>query len=791
MRVVFSYVVCASFLFGFAFVATAQEPRLKTGGGMSGFGFYGVDQWGVVRSELENPADHEIRALIALQFTAMPTVQYASEVWLPPRSKRALTTPVRPLRAGTMGNAFEAQTQLIARDDSDRERSLASTTTLLLKADNPVVTAASVDRNDSTPSQVLVALREASGLKPTTTFINSHSTPVFGGAWDAIDALLLANPDLQLDSTQVDAMRHWVFEGGRLWIMLDKADPELLRRLLGEAWNVAEIDHVPLTDFSLRFGNDRVEELSFDYPIDFVRVDAPGFEVTHTINGYPAALRKSIGEGELIVTTVAGPAWITADQTASAALQMLSGFVRRTPAMQVEPEAVGLEGYVREQIGYQIISRGPVAGVLGIFTLAILVAGLVLARRGRLEWLAAVGAGFAVLAAGILIAAGLMRQGQTPTTLAQAQVAMFHPEQSMARVNGLLSVYVSPGDPIETNTLIADRGAVVWPDLAAQGGGLLRFVWTDPDRYRLENLNMPAGAVRSVTAGNAINVIDPPRAVVGFDARGAVLRLDPGVLGTIEDPLIATTSGRLAPRPADNADAAEGDFIATDDDVLGPGQFIRADLLTQTQIARQSVYRELLRHPFPDHPMLLGWAEPLDTGVGYDAEAARRGAVVAALPVSFLRPAPGQSVTIPAPLMVMSAYRGARGVASATIYNDETGEWVGNVTQDMSLLMRFDPPAALVPFRLERARFSFDLKAPGRTWEIITFTDGKLRVLATGQNAFGWSTVELTGSNLPDAIEGGAVIVGLRIGPYLDPNASRPWTLQDLTLSVTGAIPHE
>lgn len=790
LRVFLLRVVPVSFLLVLAVSGMAREPRLETGAGMSGFGFYDLDTWGVVRSRLSNPADDDAETLVAVQFKAMPTVQYASEAWLPPRSERVVLTPVRPIRAGTSSNAFEASAQLIARDGSGRERSVATTDSLLLRLANPVVTAAAIDHRDDTASRVLAALRESSGLKPSATFVNSRSAPLYHGAWDAVDALLLADPDLQLDSAQIAAMRQWVFDGGRLWVMLDKADPLFAARLLGEAWNVVEIDRVPVTDFSLRFGTDRVEELRFDYPIDFVRVDAPGFEVTHTIDGYPAAMRKRVGEGELIVTTIAGPAWLKPDLTASAALQALNRFVRRNPVdVPSSDEAVGLASYVREQIGYQIISRGPVAGVLGVFTLAILVAGLVLAKRGRLEWLAAAGAGLAVLAAGALIAAGLAQQGQTPTTVAQAQVALVYPEQSMAQVQGLTSVYVSPADAGSDATLSADRGAVIWPDLAAQGGGLLRLVWTDPDRYRLDNLNMPAGAVRSVTVDNAFSFVDPPRAIVGFNADGATVRIEPGSLGVLEDPLIATTSGRLAPRSDAALDDTRETYTATSDDVLGPDQFIRADLLTQTQIARQEVYRDLLRHPFPEKAALLGWAPPLDVGVDYSADATRRGSVVVAIPITFDPPAAGQAVTVPSPFLVMRPFHGARGVASSTIYNDETGSWIDNISQEMSTLMRFDPPTELVPIRLSTATFTFNLKAPGRTWEVITFADGRLRVLASGENAFGLTTIELGADNLPEMTEDGSPILGLRVGPYIDPGTGRAWSVQQMNLTVTGTIP--
>jgi len=68
--------------------------KLESAGGMGGFSIYREGKWAVVSSQLTNPTDQTLRPLVMTALDKQPRSQFASRVWLPPRSRRAVMTPL-------------------------------------------------------------------------------------------------------------------------------------------------------------------------------------------------------------------------------------------------------------------------------------------------------------------------------------------------------------------------------------------------------------------------------------------------------------------------------------------------------------------------------------------------------------------------------------------------------------------------------------------------------------------------------------------------------------------------
>ena len=777
-------VLCAS--------AHAQDGlKLHASGGTSGLGFYKLGHWGVVRSEIYNRRAIEAQPMLAVNLLDPGYLQFCSRPWLPPHAKRVVYTPVLPLRSGQEQNAFELEGRLITMDSAGRERAAPPMPSLLLKLKGSFQSGVLSDSEDDWARKMQSALRNKVGLAPATSYIQTRNAPRFAPGWTALNGVMLSKAavDLELGPDQFGSLRHWVLDGGRVWIMLDEVHPDLPKALFGENWDLVVLDRVGLTEFVIA-GKTGDHECRFDYPVEMLRVIAPSFETLQTVRGYPVSLRKQVGRGQVLVTTLAARGWVDPKGKQTDAIKPLTWFMRKAKSTGGGTDsAVGLDAtfadFSRDQIGYQILSRGLVFGVLAAFAGLILLTGLALSRAGRLEYVGLVGVVLAAAAAVVLIVSGLSSQGSTPTTFATAQLVQVAENQPFARVSGLLSVYTAPQDSDRVGQIQSSGGGVAWPDLATQGGDLLRVTWTDPEHYRLERLVFPPGAVRVVSTVNHLSMTDPPVAEITFNGEGVVGKLDPGMFGQVEDALIATDSGRISPRFLEDD---EQRFVATLDDTLAPGQFLSTTLLDQTRISRQNVYRQLLSDPdFCLRPSLLAWAEPMTHGVTYTASAAERGGTLLVVPLKITRPESGQAVALPAAMITMTPYR-APGVETSTIYDVGKRKWVENISQEATVLMHFDLPAAIKPITLHSAILTVKLRAPGRPVDVITYRDGQARTLGAKQTSIGQMQFELSGEHLPAMAPDGGVLVGIRVGPYSDPTQLQRWSLSQMDLSVTGEI---
>src|SRR5262249_1789397 len=134
--------------------------------------------------------------------------------------------------------------------------------------------------------------------------------------FDGIDHFVSAWGRLADDPAGLRALRQWLERGGKVWVMLDLVDPEVVAPLLGDALDFQVVDRVGLTNFAVQEGEDAQPPEDpqagqvHERPGDFVRVLLPPQEgVRPTLNRRPAWFPRQVGGGKVVFTTLGPRGW--------------------------------------------------------------------------------------------------------------------------------------------------------------------------------------------------------------------------------------------------------------------------------------------------------------------------------------------------------------------------------------------------------------------------------------------------------------------------------------------------
>jgi hypothetical protein len=757
---------------------------LRPGAGRAGTGFYTPGHWNLVRSTAGNPSSSERSPLLGLTLETTQEVQFTKRLWLPAQSQLTTLTPILltdPPPGEARGITVSAQ---LIEESGGREVATRPDLAALPVRRGGTETAVLSGGDADQTGDLLALLRASADMTPTTAYLSDQDLPPMAEAWSNVDVLVISRTP-NISSAQVESIRRWVVGGGRLWINLQQADERFARRLLGEKWDVAVIDRVQVVEGQVewtprREGDTSQQRIRRDYPVELVRVTAPGMRVTHRLEGYPVAMTRSIGNGAVLVTTLEAAGWMDGERI-TPGLEMLTDFIRVPRPIPSEGPSLAegtLQSIAQQQIGYRVIGRTPVLAVLGLFTLALLVGGLWLSQRGELARLGWAAPAMAVVAAGVLLILGQARQSVVPFTLAEAQLLEPLPGEAYGALTGLVSVYTPPGAALGDARLSGD-GPLAWPDLPR--GGRVRLVWTGERSWHFRNLPLREGAIQTAQMRSVVPLASPVEARLGFTATGVAGGLEAGELGVIEDPVIMTPTGKLVPRRA-----ADNQIDAPFADALAADQFYAGTVLGQREQGRQEVYRSLAADPsFPTRPVVVGWSTGVETGVSVSDAAERQRDALVAMPIRLMPPTPGETLSIPSAFMPMRPTREAGVAGGSPVYDERTRSWVTNISQAQAVLMAFDLPEGFESLRATGGRLTIELEALGRSYEVVVRRGERLVTAGGGENPRGTLHVELTEETAPD-VRAGSVIVGVRIGESNDPLNPAPWSMRRMELGITG-----
>jgi len=598
-------------------------------------------------------------------------------------------------------------------------------------------------------------------------------------------------------------------------------------------------------------------ERRYEKPVRMVRMVAPGWETIYTVKGWPAAIRRQYGYGWVQVTTLAAEGWIRsredhdllpagktvaqkkspvdansateeegkADEVAMPQTSARSSYVARRA---LEPlgtwfnvarvrELAPQRAYSRmavQQVGYSIIGRALILTVLGLFVCGIALFGIWLRARGRLEFVAVIGAVLAVVLSGVLVIIGSLHRNRIPLTLAKVEVVQISNEPDYAIVSGVLGTYAPEGG---MGPLSASQGGLVWPDRKGQESENLQLIWSDLGKWTWNNLRLPSGAIRDNAFHYVTSLDEPTMVTLSFDAEGVQARYAGGTFSGFEDAMVVTAEGRLALRP-------EGDeaLVAAETDRLHYGEFIKGSggLTTDVQQRRAAFYRSIIPKLFKHSrkfarstdtrhelgPLVLGYTSSIDTGFTLPKEQVfeTRDETLLVVPARWLRPAVGTRVKVPTPFVKIKAMRGGMSFYNPTHRwmgreKDEPQEvspWLSPPTGGRAKL-RFIVPEILVPWQVERATLAIKLQARDRTLTVrsLIFNDagevGKTVTVHSVHDPSGTVRVDLPAEAAEALGRQGQTAVEIQVGAVQAGGGGpimQSWEMDDVTLHVEGKV---
>jgi hypothetical protein len=777
-----------------------------------------TESWGTLDLTLTNLSDTDRRARVVMFYQGRPDAEYGRDVWVPARSTVATWMLVGPAAVDKPSSMVDIEFLLFDRTDgTDRlvrpkgdervrtrgliYRKREPFTAVLLDEGAPEEVAfGQLPEPDSADEEAVGfarVFRAARQLSERVHRVSHRYLPTTDQAYDGIDQFAVASGQITRNPAGMRALRHWLEGGGRLWVMLDRVDPEAVAPLLGEALDFQLVDRVPLTSFAVEAAGslpDSAETQPHDRPVTLARVVlAPGEVPRHTVNGWPTWFTRRVGRGKVVFTALGPRGWYRERTTRDGrspyeyfpnlpvgreALDALSGELQ--PTAEADPFGpAALRPLLDPEIGYSVAGPGQVLLIFGGFLAAALALALVLRKSRRPELIGWLAPAAALGAAGVFFGMGEASRRAVPPTVAAVQVV--HPAAGLdeADVRGLLAVYRPDSGPAEAG---ANDGGFFEPDVAGLEGQSRRFLLTDLDAWHWDNLALPAG-VRFAPFHFTARTGEPLSAVAHFGPDGLEGQLTAGLFGEVSDALVGPPNGRnlaLNLRP-------DGSFRADAGDVLPAGQYLAGAVLSDRQQRRQEFYRRALKPPATGRPegpnTFLAWASPIDMHFSLAPGARTAGDALLVMPLRLERSPPGERVTIPGPLV---PYR--------RVLDDHLIRMATEGGQASTMNLRFQLPTAVLPFQVEKARLLVRVDAPGRRVTVSGVAGGAATVLHEEESPLDPVGVEVNDTRYLGLDADGGLRLDLAISDPVAPAEGKKaatalgdkWTIEYVELEVTG-----
>lgn len=794
-----SVLVCAAILIPWALPvnsAQAQNPDVKPAvshaialTGPGGLYAYVGDRWGVLHVNVTNRNDKPLELFSATYFDDEPTLQFGRKIWLPARSRLQTWHPIKiPAKAGPDGKTVHFHS-LVMDADTPKEVLIRTDTGQMqhdgfLQITKETITGVLGSLNpDPDPDfdytlDLITAGRVNQRLSRRTS---SVTDPIFlpgEESLQSLDQLVICDSRPMHDAAGIESIRHWLYRGGRLWVMLDQTDPKLLNMLLGDEFQCEVVDEVTLTNIRLEAGNlgtnATVSNAEYDRPVKMLRTLVSDVEVAAVVNGWPAAFWKNCGEGRLLVTTLGPRGWMHLREAlptpeprgrggrggtppappAAMPDEFMSKYVPNDPMATIGSEfwaprlaapiaPAVLEPLAQEYVGYSIPSRFLIIGLLVGFSAVLAGAGVWLWRIGRLELLGAIGPALAVIVSLALIGAGRMQRQAVPATAASLQFVKAIPGTDDVVVDGQLALYSQDSGQA---SLGAHAGGSVIPEMKGMEGQTRRMIWTDMNQWQWMNLPTTAGS-RNATMHTSGVLQERVTATAMFGPEGLTGHIETGNKDRHPaDALVATVGGRIGVDIGQN-----GNFTARANSVFSGEQFLAAELLTDEQNRRRKAFQQLLTNPqridYPNQPLLFFWTEPWDLGFEFDAKSRALGATLVSVPLELQRPPPGTDVWVPFPFVDYRPITGPDGTRPSGLYDPRRREWAEK-SWPSSTWLRFQIPSVLLPLQPVSARIVIKVTGPMGKLEIAALRQGKVEVLKTWKDPVGTLELPITGGDL-------------------------------------------
>ena len=757
----------------------------------SGGYIYVPERWGDLRINLINAREEPRELLCSTYFGDQSNLQFGRRIWVPARSKLQISHPVViPKCDFAKGRTLNLQTLVVdATEGSDvlvktNSGQLLHDSALLVTQStrNTGVIGSPVGSGPTIPPQevldLIVAGRVSQQLPNQFAIMIDTFLPADESGLNHLDHIVIAEDRIANDLAALSALRHWLHLGGHLWVMLDQASPVVLEKLLGDDFQGKVLDRVGLTTVRVDKATSIAdpegslgESMDFEEPVDFVRMIPGNEEVTHLVNGWPAAMVRPYGDGRLLITTLGPRGWMTSrepnDRQPPNPLNT-SPFIPTPPMGNIAAEFFGvrelellpqasLEPQAREYIGYAIPSWGLIVGTLIGFSALLVVVAIGLLKSGRLESLGWIGSLMAVAVSLGLVSVGRAYRHGIPTTVATIQLSQAISGTDEVQSQGLVAVY----HPESSQSQIrVSGGGRIMPEMSGLGNSPRRMVTTDLGKWHWENLPQSPG-LRTTPFTSAEIVPDRLEARATLDANGIVGKLS-GRLPPGTDALVATRVGRLGATL--NSD---GTFLARADHLYEKDQYHSSSLIDDEQDRRRRTLEKLLANPkrkdYPERPQLMFWSDRWGRGFEFADEAKSQEATLVAVPLTLNRPAPGSEFLIPSPLLSFRNRPHPDGNPPSTMWNYNRKEWQERSSPGTTWL-KIQIPPELLPLEATRARIDMRVSGPVGRIEVMGLKAGEVIVLKNILDPVGSLSINVDRNDVLSIAPDGGLVLGISAG---------------------------
>ena len=719
--------------------------------------------------------------MVSVYFADTVDQQYVRRIWVPEGGQRQAFLPFRmPTSVPRSKGSVELQMASIEVGEDDREVFRRTdgdplTDSILLSVDHdPVKTMAIYRRHfinedhrmvapDTDAIDMLHVARQAAKLSTNITSYQQDFLPPWPEVFQQYHTMVLCGDRLAHDAAGLAAVRGWLRDGGRMWIMADRTPPAMISAILGNRLDLSRVDEVELDRFTIetpkrRTGEVITDDCEFEEPVTFVRMATNRDDITATINGWPAAIWVPFGEGEVLITTLAPSGWMSEfDEVPTEALREMTTRFFSVPEGGLDPAV--MEAAVTQQIGYSIPSRTFAVGLLAACCACMAIAGVMLSRRNQLEHLAWLIPVIALITTGVFISTGLANSTSVPPTIAAMEIHRVLPGTNELRTEGLAAIYDSQSRQVDWTTA-GRQWAIPAPP---SDGEVRRLVWLDDDTVVPDNASTAAGSVGTARLSAEQVSASPLGVSARFGPSGIEGLFAPrGEAATIPtDAVIVQASMPALPVSA----TAEGSFTADADSVLAPGEYVAGGLLSDEQARRHGVLQQLLDPEdswvFPREPAILSWTEDVLLADSFPADFATIGASLNVTPLTFEPTPPNTRFTVPATFLKPSIEAGRGGTSTA--YSMRSGKWVKGLTRGGETVLRFELPAEVRPCTLDGGTLTLRCNIPSRQLEIWAFVEPEPLQVFARANPNGVLTIPLTAEHLVQDPSGG-VRIGITVG---------------------------
>jgi hypothetical protein len=660
-----------------------------------------------------NPTDEPVELKLVTYFDEAMNNQFGMKVWLPERSRRYVVQPLHMPRFDKTRQYEMAGLTTVLLDESGfttRELSLEKSVVSYKHNQHVVVVLTDQDERmlasmvshfekDLHADDKAGAYVEERDRQYLLRTMSSLRAPSFPAGWDGVNTVIISTQRSLLDSAQMEALRQWLFSGGRLWMMIDHVSPEYCTQLLGEDFHCEVVNTARLSSVKIQGLKADSRERHFTNPVKMVRLLTSGYETVHRVGAWPVTATRRLGLGTVVLTTLEIRAWIDHNSRPDAAMKHLleEAFVERGNSLS---SAMRINPMEPQQTVTVTDTRNRALWIL-IATIGMMLATTYLAvKRGRLEYSPLIGYATASVATLALATVGYATRRAIRPSVSSVQVVRIDEQGRFGKVDGVISYTDSMTRDL---TITSRAGGVSWPAEIKGNRQQRSMIWSDLNTWQWDISKVPPRMVQRAHVSQIVRLKQPVTAHLMYTATGMTGQLIGGQFGKLTDPILLSQYGDLKVKQY------KDQHLTIKFNVDAPWSTGTSLLHSkyQKQKRKSMIRNELAGRMKRDSPIMMAWSDPVDLGLQMDVDAERTDLMLLTIPVKFIRPPAGSAVTIVPEMIVCDPKPGVTG-------------WPIMLDQpDGAIALRLQLPAHLMPLKLESARLCINTLMPSSSVSLL------------------------------------------------------------------------